>query len=515
MNRRTFLASTVSALALTPASAEVVTIAVAEAPPPGPELGEAIAFTPETPVDMARDLASRPYAPRAQVPQDWLDIDYDAYRQFWFNTDRALWRRDPVPVQVDFFHPGLYFPRGVEIDVVEDGQARHVLFDLDLFDRTDMAPDLSDGPTLDYSGFRLRGEVEQAGTFQEYAVFQGASYFRALARGQHYGLSARGLAIDTAEETGEEFPDFTHFWVEKPAPGAREVVLHALLDGPSVAGAYRMVIRHGTPTRFDVTATLFARREIAHVGLAPLTSMFLFDETNRNRFDDFRPQVHDSDGLMIHNGAGEVLWRPLANPVSLQVSAFGDDGPRGFGLMQRARSFSDFADLEAHYQDRPSLWIVPADDWGPGAVTLVEIPADKEIYDNIVAYWRPATPLAAGSEHSIAYAMEWGQEPQGLPPLARALNTRMGGRFTGGIIAAIDFAPTDAIPDDVTETEIVVTASGTAEVRGGIVQRNPDTGGPRLAFTFEPGEATSVELRAQLFVAGVPASEVWLYRWTT
>lgn len=511
MNRRAFLTSSVAIAAL-PVFAQEQAIT--------PRLSDAVPFSPDTPLAMARDLASRPYAPRPSVPQEWLDLTYDQYRLFWFNTQRALWRNADAPVgqqlplQVDFFLPGLYFPRGVAIDVVRNQTAQHVEFDLALFDQTDHAPDLPIDDTLDYSGFRLRAELDTPGIHTEFAVFQGASYFRALGKGQVYGLSARGLALNTAESFGEEFPDFTHFWIEEPQVGDQSYIVHALLDSPSATGAYRFVIDHqGPSTNMDVTATIIARDNLEHVGLAPLTSMFLFDETNRHRFNDFRPAVHDNDGLLIHNGAGEQLWRPLANPVTLQISAFVDQNPRGFGLMQRSREFADFADLEALYHKRPSLWITPGEDWGAGSVTLVEIPADREIYDNIVAYWRPAETLPAGSETSITYRMEWGNGPDAAPDVAQVLNTRMGSRFSGGILTTVDFAPIDAMTDRINELTMVVT-SNPGEVLGGIIQQNPDTLGPRLGFTFDPGEAEVVELRAQLFLDGLPVSEVWLYRWT-
>lgn len=513
ISRRAFLASSAAAVALPTLAQEATDLP--------PLLSDPVPFTDQTPIEMARDLASRAYAPRDRVPQDWLDLVYDEYRLFWFNTQRALWRDPNAPVdakpplQIDFFLPGLYFPRGVEIDVVKDGQARHVLFDLDLFDRTDMAPDLTINQTLDYSGFRLRSQLDTIGIHTEFAVFQGASYFRALARGGVYGLSARGLALNTADDVGEEFPDFTHFWVQEPTLGDTTYIIHALLDSPSTSGAYRLAITHeGDDTEMQVQATLFPRVDLSHAGLAPLTSMFLYDETNRHRFNDFRPAVHDSEGLSILNGNGEHIWRPLANPVSLQVSAFGDTNPQGFGLMQRSRSFSDFADLEANYHRRPSLWITPGEDWGQGAVTLVEIPADKEIYDNIVAYWRPQNPIPAGSEHSFSYHMSWGQGKDAAPQAARVLNSSMGERpFADGILTVVDFEPTAAMEGRFDDFTFVITANP-GEVLGGLIQQNPETLGPRLGFTFDPGDNRTVELRAQLYLDGQPCSEVWLYRWT-
>ncbi|MEC9310575.1 MAG: glucan biosynthesis protein, partial [Pseudomonadota bacterium] len=232
-----------------------------------------------------------------------------------------------------------------------------------------------------------------------------------------------------------------------------------------------------------------------------------------NRFDDFRPAVHDSDGLLIENGNGETLWRPLANPAQLQVSSFVDENPRGFGLMQRSRNLSDFADLEAHYQDRPSLWVEPKGDWGKGAVTLVEIPADKEIYDNIVAYWRPRTPYPAGTEVRLDYRLTWGPGPTGT--LAQVVDTAAGARVFGdpGRIMTVDFEDHPLLVGD-PENFDVVLSSPHVELSTGVLQRNPATGGLRLAFSFEPGDRSLVELRAALRRDGQPATEVWLYRWT-
>ena len=263
----------------------------------------------------------------------------------------------------------------------------------------------------------------------------------------------------------------------------------------------------------DVEATLFPRKDLTHAGLAPLTSMFLFDGTNHQRFDDFRPAVHDSDGLLMKNGQGEVLWRPLANPTRLQVSSFVDQNPMGFGLMQRARKLSDFADLEAHYHRRPSLWVEPRGDWGAGSVTLVEIPADKEIYDNIVAYWRPKDPYAAGTRVDLNYRLSWGEGPK--LDLPRVIDTASGAKIFGdpGRLIVIDFEAHpifEAAPEDFD----IHISSPHLETSAGILERNPETGGMRLAFSFDPGEQTHVELRAQLRKDGAAASEVWLYRWT-
>lgn len=482
---------------------------------PGLQLGDAQPFDAGTVRARAQALAQSEYTPRPLIPESWRNLTYDQYRKIWFDGRNALWEGSDRPQRVDVFPPGLYFPQAVEINVVENGTARPLAFDMNVFDVTDKFPDVELDPTLGYSGLRLRAELEQSGIFQEYAVFQGASYFRGIGAGETYGLSARGLALKTGDPMGEEFPDFTAFWMQTPQPDSDSIVLHALLDSPSCTGAYRFDITPGDTLRMSVSAEIFARTELSHVGIAPLTSMFLFDETMRQRFDDFRPAVHDNDGLLIHNGAGEVIWRALANPLTLQISAFADNNPRGFGLMQRPRQFRDYADLEALYHSRPSAWITPQEDWGEGVVALVEIPADLEIYDNIVAYWRPAAPIAAGQSHKMNYFLDWGDNPAPKTdtPL-RVLNTAMGGRPEGGKVVTIDFEDSALVPEDLEKLDIVLRSSA-GTLTPGLVQRNPGTNGPRLAFTFMPGDATSIEFRAQLRLDGAPLSEIWLYRWTT
>ena len=504
ISRRALLAG-LAASAATPAFAKPELV-IAETP-----------FDPAMVHTMAKDLASRDYVARPNIPQEWLDLTYDEFNHIWFDPRNGIWIDEDRPLKMDLFTAGLYVPRPTQINLVEDGVAKTLGFDINLFATTDEFPDLPVDDTMGYSGFRLRADLAENGLFNEFFVFQGASYFRGIANGQNYGLSARGLALRTGDPNGEEFPDFTHFWIEAAKPGETTFTVHALLDGPSTTGAYTFRITHGAEgeaTIVDVAGTLYPRVDLLHVGIAPLTSMFLFDETNRPRFDDFRPAVHDSEGLMMLNGSGEKLWRPLANPTRVEISSFVDTDPMGFGLMQRTRRAEDYADLEAHYENRPSLWITPGEGWGQGLVELVEIPADKEIYDNIVAYWRPSAPIAAGSEHSFTYQMTWGEEPEGLPDVARVTNTRIGKGFDQvKTVVAIDFTDHPMLPEDLDEVTLTVRAS-TGEVSEGILQRNPGTGGVRLAFSFLPGDAEAVELRAQMHFNSTPVSEVWLYRWT-
>ncbi|SLN42530.1 Glucans biosynthesis protein G precursor [Roseovarius litorisediminis] len=474
------------------------------------------AFSEEMLHRLAQDVADMPYRDRPMVPKAMQDWSYEQYKSIWFNTSKGIWTGTESPLQVDLFHPGLFYPHPVEINLVENGRSRTLPFDWGLFDKTDKAPTLPTQGNLGFSGLRLRSELEKPEIFQEYAVFQGASYFRVIAKDLVYGLSARGLAVNTADQDGEEFPDFTRFWIERPKAGAHAHVIHALMESPSVTGLYHFTLYPGPTTEVDVRVSLFPRDDLKNVGLGPLTSMFYFDETNRGRFDDFRPAVHDSDGLSILNGRGEMIWRPLANPKQIQISSFVDENPQGFGLAQRERRFSDFADLEALYHKRPSLWISPGEDWGKGAITLVEIPTNKEIYDNIVAYWRPREPLAAGQEHNFSYRMTWCAQIPEKKPVAPVLNSRIGKGFTDNEnkVVTIDFAPHSALPevfDDIT----IHVSSNRLKVSDGVLQRNPETGGPRLAFSFDPGDVKSAELRAQLMFQGRSVSEVWLYRWTT
>lgn len=479
----------------------------------GMTLGDATPFDAESVIARARALAAAPYQPPPQIAPEWRDLDYDTFRGIWFDPRNALFRGTDGAVHADLFVAGLFFLHKIGINAVEGGMARPVVFDIDAFTRTDRFPDLPPEGT-GFAGLRLRGELVQRGLFQEYAVFQGASYFRAVGRDHGYGISARGLALNTGEPGGEEFPIFRDFWVEAAPPDARTVTVHALMDSPSVAGAYRFDISKGETTEMAVSARLFPRRDLPTVGIAPGTSMFLFSDINRPRFDDFREAVHDSDGLLILNGVGEVLWRPLNNPTRLQISAFGDTNPRGFGLMQRARDLANYNDLEARYERRPSLWIEPEGDWGAGSVILVEIPTDKEINDNIVAFWRPAEPLAAGTEHQIDYRLYWCSTSPAEGAVAPVIATSTGARvFEEGRIFSIDYGPHPALGDDPDRIEVRATTTAGA-ISGTILQRNPATGGLRLDLTLV-GDPPFAEMRAELWRGGRPAAEVWVNRWVT
>ncbi len=479
---------------------------------PVPGTGLAGRFDDRTVPGLARALAARPYRdPGHELPPALAGIGYDQYRDFRFRAARALWAGDRLPFQAQFFHRGFLFKDRVDIHVVRDGRATPFGFSTDLFDyKPQPVPDVGD---IGFAGFRLHAPVNRADHFDEVCSFLGASYFRAVAKGLHYGLSARGLALGTGEPVPEEFPRFTHFWLERPAPGAQVVVVHALLDSPSAAAALRLAIDPGEETVFDVDMRLYPRVDLAHAGIAPLTSMFEFDPSDRVGVDDYRPAVHDSDGLAMLNGRGEQAWRQLQNPPTLQHSGFQDRDPRGFGLMQRKRRYTDFQDAEAHYEKRPSLWVEPVGDWGEGEVHLVELPTADEYHDNIVAFWRPERPVAAGREHRWRYRLHWCADHAWKPELAVVAATRIGASHDGARLVVIDLAGGrlrelggDAAPQ-------VDAVASQGALRNPVAYRNADTGTWRMSFELHPGDARVSELRARLMDGQGPLSETWLYRW--
>jgi glucans biosynthesis protein len=460
----------------------------------------------------AQELAKQPFKePNREAPKAVKDIDYDAYRSIRFRPDRALWRDEELPFQVQLFHRGFIFLDRVDIYEVSDGQARPILYSPSLFEFGKLAPPADSN--IGFAGFRLHTPLNRPDYYDEVAVFLGASYFRAIAKGQVYGLSARGLSLRTANPKGEEFPAFRAFWIEKPAKGTNSIVVHALLDSPSAAAAFRFTIRPGDTTVFDVEMALYPRVDLPEAGIGTLTSMFFFDANDRAGVDDFRPAVHDSDGLAIRNGRGEEIWRPLTNPRDLQVSVFADVNPRGFGLLQRERDFHAYEDLESHFEKRPSLWVEPIGDCGEGSVGLVEIPTKQEIHDNIVSFWRPRDPLRAKGEYTYTYRLHWGYGRANPRALTRFVKTRVGAGPDGTRRFVLEAAGVPLEFEDRESLQAVVTADK-GEIRNLVVQPNPLTGGMRISFELDTKKEPLIELRGQLMRQKRPVSEVWIYRWT-
>jgi len=477
----------------------------------------AFAFGFEDVAKRAQALAEKPYKPPGvRMPQEIRDLDYDQYRDIRFRPDKAIWRGEKLPFELMLFLQGRAVSEPVEINLVEPAGERPLTFDPALFDFGKNRLDLDKLRDLGFNGFRVHFPINRSAYKDEVLVFQGASYFRALGKGQSYGLSARGLAVDTAAAAGEEFPRFSEFWVERPRNNATSLVIHALLDSKRVAGAYRFVLTPGSETTMQVTARLFLREKIAKLGLAPLTSMYAFGE-NQPGQDDYRPEVHDSDGLSIQGADGEWIWRPLVNPKRLLVTSFTLTNPRGFGLMQRDRSSASYEDPEALYERRPSAWVEPVGSWGTGRVELVQIPTPDETNDNIVAYWVPQTAPVPGKPVDFAYRIRW-QSAATLPAdKAWVVQTRRGRGFAkrpdGDINFVVDFdgPPLRGLAAD-EAIEPVIWVDANAEVRERNLFRNPVSGAWRMTVRIKRNDAAKpVELRAYLKQQQTTLSETWSY----
>jgi glucans biosynthesis protein len=486
-------------------------------PPPTATAVPPFSFDLDTVAARAEKLAQESFqAPSDKVP-DWLrNITYDQWRDIRFRPEHALWRDDKLPFQVQFFHPGFYYNQPVRVNVVDAKGTRPVEFSPSYFDygRNDFASKVPQD--LGYAGFRVHAAIKKMEYFDEVIVFLGASYFRAVGRDQVFGLSARSLAVDTAESSGEEFPFFREFWLVQPKPNDREFTVYALLDSPSLTGAYRFVTTPGEQTTVAVDGHLFMRREVRKVGIGALTSMFFHGENTMRPFEDFRPEAHDSDGLLVNFASGEWLWRPLSNPRALNISTFATTQPKGFGLIQRDRDFADYQDLEARYELRPSAWITPRGDWGKGRVELVEIPTKSDTNDNIVVYWVPELQPKPGTAYAFAYMINWYGDDPTRPPGGRVVATRHDrGTVEGAHRLVVDFngKQLEALPADTVLRGAVTIASGpdSAELLDQTVVKNPVTGGWRLTFQVRPKGREPIELRAFLDKGGDTLTETWSY----
>lgn len=460
----------------------------------------------------AKRRAAAPYAPQRNNVPAWLDkLSPEQYRGIRFNSAADIWLNDPVPFRMELLPVGFNFQTTVAVSIVDGGRAQDLVATPAMFDLGPTIPPPPAKTALPLSGFRIRNRINSNKIWDEFLVFQGASYFRAVAQNQVYGLSARGLAINTAEPAGEEFPVFTHFWVERPTPKSTELVVYALLESESATGAYRFSVRPGVETITDVDMTLFPRDEMRVVGIAPLTSMFLFDETNRGRLDDYRPEVHDSDGLQVVTKFGEQIWRPLANPAKLQISTFTTQAPQGFGLMQRSRLQNDFEDLDALYERRPSVWVEPLSEWGPGAVELVEIPSGRETNDNIVAFWRSAMNLTPGHPAHFVYHLSWAADVKFPKGMGKTIASRSGASLDGRRrVFQIDFV---GAGEKIDGLHLDLGASA-GKISNLMLLSNPTIHGLRASFELDPNNADLVELRLRILRNLQPVTETWLYRWT-
>jgi glucans biosynthesis protein len=483
---------------------------------PSMVFGPKAPFSFDALIGWAQDLSLSPYRkPIVYNPELLEKIDFDAYQQIKFRPELAIWSHGDGPYPIELFHVGRYFKEPVRIFVVSgDGTAQEVRYSPDLF--TFGTSDFARALPADagFAGFR----VLNAPGVPDWLAFLGASYFRAPAETGQYGLSSRGLAVDVAMPTPEEFPRFSHFWLE-PLKGRLGLIVNALLDSPRVTGAYRFEITHETGALMDVRCHLFPRADIERVGIAPLTSMYWYGKPNRRTGTDWRPEIHDSDGLAIWTGAGERIWRPLNDPSGVQTSSFIDRQPKGFGLLQRERDFNQYQDDGAFYNRRPSVWVEPLGDWGEGAVQLVEIPTDDEVHDNIVAYWTPKLPYKAGEHHEVSYRLFWRLEEPYPSALAHVIATRtgQGGRpgqppVKGAVKYVIDFRGGKLGQySHWGDIELVVSApSGTVERQ--VVYPVVGTDYWRVIFDFTQASEKPVDIRVFLRKDGQALSETWIFQ---
>jgi periplasmic glucans biosynthesis protein len=519
MRRRDFLRAC-AALAAT--ALPCSRVFAAEPAPLLSPLGERQTFDYAWLKGQARSLANGIYHPPVRhIPDAVKALDWDQYQAIRYRADRALWAQIHRRFQVRFFHLGLYFQSPVRMYEVVEGQAQELAYNPTMFDYGKSGLQGSRLPQdLGFAGFRMHFHTDLE---RDVAAFLGASYFRAVGGERQYGLSARGLAIDCGMDRAEEFPMFTAFWLERPAPDAGTLTVYALMDSPSVAGAYRFDIAPAATLVMEVDAALYPREDIARLGIAPLTSMFQYGENDRRMANDWRPEIHDSDGLAMWSGSGEWIWRPLVNPASLRFNAFLDEHPRGFGLLQRDRHFDHYQDDGAFYDRRPSLWVEPKSDWGKGSIQLVEIPTVDETFDNIVAFWNPMHTPQPGQELLFNYRLHWGAHMPVRPSLAQVVATHTG---LGGVVGqkrtyfswrfVVDFAGGDLsmLGKDVKVEPVITASRGQIEIPS--ARPLDAVQGYRAMFDLKPTDDSlaPVDLRLYLSANGQPLTETWLYQWT-
>ncbi|MBT2298713.1 glucan biosynthesis protein [Pseudomonas fluorescens] len=486
-------------------------------------------FTFDRLVMLAEETALKPYVhPITPAESALSKIDYEALGQIRFDTRRALFANGPGRYPVTFFHLGRFFRVPVRMHVITKGIVQPITYDKTLFNMPADSPAQALARNSGFAGFRLQesrtGDQKKLDWKQnDWVAFLGASYFRGIGEQYQYGISARGIALDVAQAgKAEEFPDFTHFWFETPPDDQQPTLtLYALLDSRSLCGAYRFVISRTKGVLMDVEAALFLRQNIDRFGIAPLTSMHWFGETAKPTAIDWRPEVHDSDGLALWTGTGERIWRPLNNPARTMASAFSDNNPRGFGLLQRDRSFDHYLD-GVNYQRRPSVWVEPLEDWGEGSIQLVEIPTDDEIHDNIVAMWVPKEPAEAGHQYHLKYRLHWLSDEPYPTDLARCVATRLGNgglpgqpRPKGARKFVVEFtgAPLKKLPLGVKPEAVLWSSRGTFS--NVLTEPVPDdeAGHWRALFDLSVDGNEPVEMRLYLRLADATLSESWLYQY--
>ena len=474
-------------------------------------MGSGRSFSRQAVLSLARDLAKLPYAPpTVALPDPFNGLNGEQYAGITVKPETALWSADGRGLSVEPLHRGFVFDVPVLLYTVEDAVVLNVSYDRNRFNFGKLNPPAT-LPDLGYSGFRV--VVQDDGKPRELAVFQGATFYRALARGQQKGMVARAISIKTADARGEEISLFRAFWIEKPPIGG-PLVVHAIADSESLVAAIRFTLRPGDITIIDSETTLISRVPVDHVGIGGMQAMHFFSPSSpRRAADDYRPAAYEAAGLQMERGIGEWLWRPLVNPSQLQVSNFGDDNIKGFGLVMRDRDFDNFQDDDQRYQLRPSCWVEPIGEWGKGAVQLVEIPTEADINQNIVSYWRPKATIAPGEEVLFNFRQFWCWQMPETVGLATTSSTRIG-RIGRRRRFLIDFTG-DALNADRKASDYRINfhnSAGTVSAQRFIY--SPQRKTARVVIDLDPGNETLIEMRLVLEVSGKAETETWLYRWT-
>ncbi len=465
----------------------------------------------------ARRRADAPYkAPEKRVDEALANLTHDQYRSaIVYKEDQALWRNDDGPFWLEPYHTaGSIYAFPVELFSVEAGRAIKIPYVAQAFEFNAPAKQPATPAQSDFAGFHALTPFDRQVGFKDFLSFLGATNFRAVAPGQVPGVTARALAINTGQTGGEDFPLFRSFWIERPKPVDLSLVVHGLLDSVSAVGRFKFTATPGQETSIVVEAVIYPRRLIPYAGIAPIASRFFFGPGILPKRRDYRPRVHDLEALCIVNGAGEQIWRPLLNPERLQFSVFLDKNPKGFGLIQKERSFAAYQDMDAQFERRPSLWIEPLGDWGEGSIDLIELPAPEEINENIVCFWRPKDGLGPGIGHRFRYRMHWGWTLPAESKKATVRQTRVGETKTGDAAFIVDFANVDSCEGCNPASLSWNVAASAGEVRN-IRQPAPGpvAGSLRLRFDYAPAGSDPADLRAQLVSDGKTVSETWIFRW--
>lgn len=477
-------------------------------------------FTFQNVIDQAKVLAAKPYEAPPSIPKFMQDISFNQYQNIRFNPDKSLWHESKSQFQVMFVSPGLFYTHPVAVNVIDGQDVHPVAYRKDYFTFTDPALEKLVPPDLGFAGFKLTYPFTKPDVQNQFLVFAGASYFRAVGKENAWGASARGIAVNTGLPSGEEFPSFVSYWLVRPLPGDSTMIFYGLLDGKSLSGAYKFTVTPGNTTELKVEAVLFPRRSIDLLGIAPLTSMFFYGDNTGRPAGEWRRQVHDSNGLLIHDGAsGEWLWRSLINPPALLMDYFQTENVRGFGLMQRDIQYSDYEDLGARYEQRPSAWVEPSSNWGKGHVVLVQLPSPDETNDNMVAFWTPAGKVSKTTPIHLNYTVSFGGPDIANEPLGKAISTFVGnGNLIGGgnvagsyrVIIDFDGGPLDQLLPHAAVVGSVTAQEGTEMIEQ-FVEYNEPLHAWRLSILAKPAKDKPLALRAYLSEGDKTLTETWTY----